>query len=118
MNRVRIIFVCAAIILAAAPAALFSGESPTPKATWQENGKWPLSIRGAVGRMRAQMVSRGFQEKHEIKLDGKGQRFLYFWENGPHKVIYMLWSISIDTTGYSWGEYYGQSDKCFTSSHH
>ena len=98
------------LLLFAAACGGFAAPPPK-KATWKENGTWPLSIQGAIGRMRAKMIGQGFRERHEIRMDNRGQRFLFLWEKGAHKVIYMLWSTSVDTTGYSWGEYHDRTGK-------
>lgn len=107
MNWFRIGFFVLLLVMASNAGSA----SEPPKTTWQKNGFWDISIQGAIGKMRAGMVGAGFREKYEIKLDDKGHRFLYLWESGSRKVIYMLWSISIDRTGYSWGEYYDRRDK-------
>ena len=112
MTHMRHILLGALLLFAAAYGGLAAPlPQQPPKATWKENGRWPLSVQGAIGRMRARMTGEGFRERHEIRLDNKGQRFLFLWEKGPRKVIYMLWSISVDSTGYSWGEYHDRQGK-------
>ena len=106
MTRICSIFLLMLLMLPVGSGENFAKSKAPGKTTWQESGSWKLSVHGAIGKMRGKMIREGFREKHEIQLDKKGHRFLYLWENGSRKVIFMLWSITVDTTGYSWGEYH------------
>lgn len=73
------------------------------KGTWQGNGIIDLSFAAARNRLRAKMISKGYKEVHEIKIQKKDERSLTLWQKKSQKIIYMIWKIDIDKTGYSWG---------------
>lgn len=81
------------------------------KTTWKENGAFAVSFATAKNRVRAKMAAAGYHEKHEIKMGQKDDRVLILWEKGDRKIIYMLWKIDVDKTGYSWGEWDGGKSK-------
>lgn len=103
--KMLIVVLAAGSALMAAPLPENTGRpKPAKGETWRESGTLELSYVAARSRIRAKMTAQGYKEKHCIELDQRSGRCLMLWEKDSKKIIYMLWRIDVDETGFSWGE--------------
>ena len=98
----RAIIFCILLLCSVAWAAP-ARRAGVAKKSWDESGVFELSLVAAKQQLRAKLKVAGYKEKHEIPLGKKHSQCLILWEKGDEQLIYMLWQIEVDKTGYSLG---------------
>ncbi len=100
MHR-KILISCAVLLSVSIGYGDSAVTAKTEKKNWNESGVFELSLVSSKQRLRAKMKRLGYQEKQEIFLDKKKTHSIILWEKGKEQLIYMLWRIEVDRTGYS-----------------
>ncbi len=81
----------------------FEADVKKERPGWQGETELKLAFPAASSQVRARMRQLHYVLKHEIDVDKKGKRRLFLWEKGRQQIIIMLWYISVDRTGCTWG---------------
>ncbi len=71
--------------------------------TWEKSGVFEKTLVASKLQVRAKMTGSGYREKHEIFLNRNKTHSIILWEKGQEQVIFMLWQINMNQTGYSFG---------------
>ena len=76
---------------------------------WQQSGEFPLEFDVSDELVKNLMKARSYTEKHRVSdpsMNPSTKRFLSQWElpNGRKKILWTLWRIDENRTGFSWGE--------------
>jgi len=72
---------------------------------WKQTGEFPLDFDSSDDLVKDLMRRRGYEEKHRVPDSQLAGRFLSQWESpGGKKILWTLWRIQGNRTGFSWGE--------------
>lgn len=85
------------------PIAAKVAETSKDGKGWQEQGAITVPFVQAEASFRSSMNQSGWAFLHKVPLGGRNARALYTWRKGVNELTLMLWRISVNKTGFSWG---------------
>lgn len=103
-----VFLLCAALSVKASrpfmlPVAAKATDCSADGKAWQERGVIGVPYVQAEGSFRSSMNQSGWGFVHKVSLGGRNERALYTWRKGRRELTLMLWRISVNKTGFSWG---------------
>ena len=70
---------------------------------WVEQGVMFVPLASAGGQMRGALARSGWLFEHRVSLAGGGLGHIYSFRRNGDEITLMLWKISVNRTGFSWG---------------
>ena len=70
---------------------------------WRQTGSFQLAFEDALDYVRSVMMRRGYAEKHKIAGSHDENRCLIYWESATEHILWTVWAIDNNRTGFSWG---------------
>ncbi len=70
---------------------------------WRQTGCFQLAFVDALDYVRGVMMRRGYAERNKIAGPNDENRCLIYWESAAEHILWTMWSIDENHTGFSWG---------------